>query len=104
MPASVFITAANFIYEGDRQGGLKIAHDCLHEIACDQAITWDIPNILIGTKEEKRRVYGTDYYQGMSLWGLPAAIAGQTVKDASDVDSLVDRIIQAGLPPRSVSK
>lgn len=94
MPASAFITAANFIYEGDREGGLRIAHDCLREITCDQAITWDIPNILIGTKEKKQRVYGTDYYQAMSLWGLPAALSNQTIQNASAPGSLVDRIMQ----------
>jgi uncharacterized protein (DUF608 family) len=95
MPASTFITAANFMYAGDREEGLQIARDCLRELVCRQGMTWDMPNILIGTTETKQRVYGTDYYQCMSLWGLPAALAGEPVDGPSKPGGLVDRLIEA---------
>jgi uncharacterized protein (DUF608 family) len=96
MPASTFITAMNYLYEGKPEEGLGIARACLHEMVCEQGMTWDMPNILIGTKEYKARVYGTDYYQCLSLWGLPAAIQGQNIKESASQGMLINRIIEAG--------
>ena len=96
MPASVFISAMNFIYEGDRERGLKIAHDCLREMVCEQGMYWDMPNVLIGSQQEHLRVYGTDYYQCMSLWGLPAALKNQDITEHSRDNGFIDRIISAG--------
>jgi len=96
MPASVFIAAMNYLYAGDRGSGLQIARDCLNEIVNVQGMTWDMPNIMIGTREHKQRVYGTDYYQCMSLWGLPAALAGQNLAQSVEPGSLIDRVIRAG--------
>ena len=96
MPASVFISAMNFIYEGDRDAGLKIAYDCQREMVCDQGMTWDMPNVIKGTKNHKQRIYGTDYYQCMSLWGMPAALAQKDLAWPCREGGLVDRIIKAG--------
>ncbi len=95
MPASTFITAMNFIYEGKKDAGLEIARNCLHEMFCIQGMTWDMPNILIGTKDHKSRVYGTDYYQCLSLWGLPAALHGHDLVMSASNDSLLKRILNA---------
>ena len=95
MPASTFISAMNFIYEGDRVGGLQIAYDCLREMVCDQGMTWDMPNVIKGTKDHKQRIYGTDYYQCMSLWGMPAALAQKDLAWPCRKGGLVDRMIKA---------
>jgi uncharacterized protein (DUF608 family) len=95
MPASGFITAMNYIYEGERETGLRIAHDTLNEMACVQGMTWDLPNIMIGTWERKQRVYGTDYYQCLSLWALPAALSGETIAAAAGSNGLIDRMLRA---------
>jgi len=96
MPASTFITACNFIYEGDVEGGLDIARDCLHEVVCEQGMTWDMPNVFIGTHNEKRRVYGTDYYQCMSLWALPAALRRADISASVQGSSVIRKIVEAG--------
>ena len=96
MPASTFISAMHFAYEDRRASCLRIAHDCMHEMVCAQAIPWELPNILIGTDDEKRRVYGTDYYQCMSLWGLPAALGEEDLSGPCASGGLGDRIIAAG--------
>ena len=96
MPASTFITAANFAYEDRREDCLRIAHDCLAEMVCTLGATWDMPNIMIGSEHEHRRVYGTDYYQCMSLWGLPAALADEDLAGPCAPDGLVTRMIRAG--------
>ena len=96
MPASTFITAMNYLYEGKTAEGLEITRNCLNEMVCVQGMTWDMPNILIGTKEHKSRVYGTDYYQCLSLWGIPAALYGQNLEEIVTEGSLVERIIAAG--------
>ena len=95
MPASAFITAMNFLYEGKREAGLRIARDCLLEMVCVQGMTWDQPNMLIGTPQEHRRVYGTDYGQCLSLWGLPAALAEEGLEGPCLPGGLVDRVIEA---------
>ena len=96
MPASAFITAMNFMYAGDRKSGLKLARDCLSEMVLQQGMTWDMPNIMIGTAGKKQRVYGTDYYQCMSLWGLPAALTRKDIAGPCKPGGLVQRIIEAG--------
>jgi hypothetical protein len=53
-----------------------------------------MPNIVRGDTGE--RVYGTDYYQSMMLWALPAALKSQDIHQASTVGSLVDRVLRAG--------
>jgi uncharacterized protein (DUF608 family) len=97
MPASTFITAMNYLYEGKSEEGLAITRNCLKEMFSEQGMTWDMPNIMIGTKTNKGRVYGTDYYQCLSLWGLPAAISRQDLKDSASQGMFIRRIIEAGL-------
>ncbi len=96
MPASTFISSMNYLYEGKVEEGLEIAEACLHELVCEQGMTWDMPNILVGTKQQKARVYGTDYYQCLSLWGLPAAIHGEDLKKSICKDYLIYKIIESG--------
>jgi hypothetical protein len=41
-------------------------------------------------------VFGTDYYQNMMLWALPAAIAGQDLSASCASGGLIDRVLEAG--------
>ncbi len=75
--------------------GVVIVKKCIHEMIYVQGMTWDMPNILIGTKEHKSRVYGTDYYQCLSRWVIPAAIKGHNLEEFVGNDSLVKGIINA---------
>ena len=95
MPASAFITAMNFIYEGKTNEGLDIAKECLGEMVLRQGMYWDMPNVLMGTEEHRQRIYGTDYYQCMSFWGLPAALAGEDLSGPCKPGGLVERMIKA---------
>jgi uncharacterized protein (DUF608 family) len=95
MPASVFITAMNYIYEGDRETGMEIARQCLNNLVNTQGMTWDMPNMVRGDKGNMRRIYGFDYYQCMSLWGLPAALKSQDLKNFSQASEMVERILKA---------
>lgn len=55
---------------------------------------WDLPNIVRG--DTGTRVFGTDYYQHMMLWAVPAALAGQDLRAFCAPDGLVDQVMQAG--------
>ena len=59
---------------------------------------WDLPNIVLGDTGE--RYYGTDYYQTMMLWTLPAAIAGQYIDTHCAPGGFIDRVIRAGAASR----
>jgi hypothetical protein len=45
--------------------------------------------------KEGKRAFGTDYYQVMMLWALPAAIDRTDIKAACKEGSLVDQVIKA---------
>ena len=55
---------------------------------------WDLtPGAHIDTGE---RFAGTDYYQMMILWAMPATMAGQDLSGPCQEGGLVDRVIKAG--------
>ena len=55
--------------------------------------TWDFP--LVWDIETGRRTYGSDYYQNMMLWSVPAVLAGQDLSGPCKPGGLVDRIVKA---------
>lgn len=95
MPASAFITAMNYAYEGDQQSCREIVFQCLNNLVNAQGMTWDMPNMVRGDRGQMRRIYGFDYYQCMSLWGVPASLAGEDIAAACKPGGLVDRILRA---------
>jgi hypothetical protein len=50
---------------------MKLAKSCLGGIT-KFGYTWTQPNIVNGSTG--KRVYGSDYYQNMMLWAIPAAV------------------------------
>jgi hypothetical protein len=42
------------------------------------------------------RTFGTDYYQNMMLWALPAALAGTDLRGPCAPGGLVARLLAAG--------
>ncbi len=86
--------SATYIYEGQRELGLRLLRSCLEAMSVKFGNTWVQPNVVSG--DTGARVYGSDYYQNMILWSLPAAIAGQNLREACAAGSLVERIINAG--------
>ncbi|MES1227792.1 MAG: hypothetical protein ABUL72_03920, partial [Armatimonadota bacterium] len=93
-PAEVLVLAMTYIYAGETEFGIDLARRHWENIVCRQGQGWDMPNIVRGDTGE--RVYGTDYYQSMMLWALPAALAGQDIHAGTAKGSLVDRILEAG--------
>ena len=94
-PPEVLMLAMNFMYEGQREFGIELAHKAWHNIVCRQGYTWDMPNIMRGDVDTGERTYGNDYYQDMMLWSLPAALAGQDFGAPAQPGGLVDRINKA---------
>jgi uncharacterized protein (DUF608 family) len=93
-PAEVLVLAMTYAYAGQKAFGLDLARRHWETIALRQGHAWDLPNIVRGDTGE--RVYGTDYYQDMMLWALPAAIAGQDLKASCAPGGLIDRMMRAG--------
>jgi hypothetical protein len=53
-----------------------------------------MPNMVRGDTGERH--IGTDYYQVMMLWALPAILEGADLAKFCAEGSLVDRVIKAG--------
>jgi uncharacterized protein (DUF608 family) len=96
-PPEVLILAMTYLYAGDRETGLLLARRSLENIYCRNLYPWDQPNRVNGATGE--RVFGTDYYQNLIIWALPAAIEGQAIDQASATGSLVQEILAAGKQP-----
>jgi uncharacterized protein (DUF608 family) len=94
-PPQVLMLAMTYMYNGQREFGLDLARRCWENIICTYGYTWDLPNIMRGDKDTGQRVWGTDYYQDMMLWSLPAAMAGQTLDAPARPGGLVDRVRRA---------
>lgn len=93
----ICMLSATYIYNGQRDLGLRLLRGCMEAMAVKQGNQWVQPNVVSGDTGE--RIYGSDYYQNMILWSLPAALAGQDLSQACAAGSLVDRIIKAGKAP-----
>ena len=91
-PPEVWMLAATYLYQGERETGMKLAESCMHGIV-KFGYTWTQPNIVNGSTG--KRVYGSDYYQNMMLWALPAAIERKDLAQASRPGGLIDRVMNA---------
>ncbi|MFH1008289.1 MAG: GH116 family glycosyl-hydrolase [Candidatus Latescibacterota bacterium] len=111
-PPEIMMLSFTYLYEGDRETGLKILEKCMRNLVLQHRHGWDLPNMVAGalafSKEgegmvvfedgrgEGRRTFGTDYYQNMMLWAAPAAMAGTDLSSPCRPNGLVDRMIKAG--------
>jgi uncharacterized protein (DUF608 family) len=93
---ATYFLAETFMYEGHKDFGLDLLHRCLEAFSCKYAYTWDGANVFSHEGDTGERSYGTDYYQNLCLWAVPAALAGEDVSGPSKPGGLVYRIIQAG--------
>jgi uncharacterized protein (DUF608 family) len=92
----VLILSMNYIYDGERAFGIELARRSLENIAARHGYTWDLPNRVNGATGE--RVFGTDYYQNLMIWSMPAALAGEDLSGPAKGDGLVARMIKAANP------
>lgn len=95
-PPEVYMLAATFIYNGQKDVGLHVLRTCLEGISVKYGYTWTQPNVVDGYTG--KRVYGADYYQNMILWIIPAALQGHDLKQAVGSGSLVAKVLRAAQP------
>ena len=94
-PAETLILGMTYMYKGDMKSGMKVCFDCMNNLVLRQGKCWDMPNMVNADTGEVR--FGTDYYQMMMLWAVPAAIEGKGISEFCAPDGFVDRILQAGM-------
>ncbi len=94
-PPEALMLAMTYIYHGQRDLGVDLAHKVWHNIVCTHGYTWDMPNIMRGDVDTGERTFGNDYYQDMMLWSLPAALKGQDFGGPANPGGLVARILRA---------
>jgi hypothetical protein len=85
---------ATYIYAGDVETGKEIVRTCLDGISVAEGYTWTQPNVVSG--DNGRVIYGSDYYQNMMLWAVPAALDGHDIRKATAIGTLIDRVLRAG--------
>jgi uncharacterized protein (DUF608 family) len=95
-PPELVVLAMTYMYAGEQESGLDLARRHWASTVLRHRHPWDLPNIVRG--DTGARVFGTDYYQNMMLWAMPAAVAGQDIAAYCAPGGFVDRIIQAGQP------
>jgi len=93
-PPELVILAMTYIYAGEKEFGADLVRKHWENLALRQRHPWDLPNIVRG--DTGKRVFGTDYYQNMILWALPAALDDQSLSESVARDGLIDRVIAAG--------
>lgn len=93
-PPEVYMLGATYIYAGDKDTGQEIVRTCLEGISVTEGYTWTQPNVVSG--DTGRVIYGSDYYQNMMLWAVPAALDGHSIREATAKDTLIDRVLRAG--------
>ena len=81
------------MYNGQKELGLELTRRCMSNIVCEQGTTWDMPYIIRG--DTGKRAFGSDYYQDMMLWSLPAAVEQKSLDAPCRDGGLVDRVIKA---------
>ena len=92
-PPEIMILGMMFLYAGQRETGMEIVRRLMYDLVCRHGYAFDLPNMLLCDTGE--RSFGTDYYQNMMFWAMPAAVAGQDLRGPCAPGGLVDRVLQA---------
>jgi uncharacterized protein (DUF608 family) len=93
-PPETYILGMTFMYEEDKETGLEIVRRSMYNMVIRHRHPWDLTNMIRCDTGE--RTFGTDYYQNMMLWAVPAAVEGKDISALCAKGGLVDRVIQAG--------
>lgn len=96
-PSETILLAANFMYGGNVELGVEIARRHWENLVCRQGCSWQMPNILRGDMDTGERSFGSDYYQDMIVWMLPAAMQRQDLAWLCREGGLIDRVVRAGM-------
>lgn len=90
----VYMFAMTMMYCGQQEKGLELVRRCVHDQVIGHRYTWTAPNVIRGDTGE--RTYGSDYYQNMMLWAVPAAMLNKDIRGPCEGGGLVARILEAG--------
>ncbi|MHB9036394.1 MAG: GH116 family glycosyl-hydrolase [Armatimonadota bacterium] len=91
--AEAVMLAGTYMYKGQKEYGLKLAHQLMNNMA-KQGILWDVPCFIDGSNGVAQN--GHDYSQFGVLWTLPAAMENQDLAAPCKPGGLVYRMLQAG--------
>jgi uncharacterized protein (DUF608 family) len=89
----IYMLASTYLYAGDREFGLEMAHRSLYNLAINILSPWNQPNIVRGDNGD--RLFGSHYVQNMMLWAVPAALEGKDIAGYCAPGGLVDRALKA---------
>jgi uncharacterized protein (DUF608 family) len=92
-PPETYMLGMTFMYEEDKETGLEIVRRSMYNTVIRHRHPWDLTNMIRCDTGE--RTFGTDYYQNMMLWAVPAAVEGKDISYLVAKSGLVDRVIQA---------
>jgi len=95
-PSETTLLAGTYMLHGKVQTGLEIAYRHWHNLICRQEYTWEMPNLVCREQDDGRATFGSDYYQNMILWMLPATMQGKPLDTFCEPGGFVNKIIQAG--------
>jgi hypothetical protein len=86
-----------YMQSGEKEYGMEFVRRTWEQMTLTHRHAWDLPNMLLG--ETGERHFGTDYYQNMVLWTMPAVIAAQDIAQSSQGGGLVARVLDAAKLP-----
>jgi uncharacterized protein (DUF608 family) len=87
-----------FMIEGQRDYGMEFLRKLQHNNALVQGHQWDLPCIMRGDTGERNT--GTDYYQNMMFWAVPATVLGTDLRGLCAPGGWIDAIMKAGADRR----
>jgi len=87
------ILSMTYIYEGEMEYGTEMLRKAMKNMVCDHGHPWDLPNMILGSTGERH--FGTDYYQNLMLWAVPAALMKESLAEFSRQGGLADQIRNA---------
>lgn len=95
--AETCIVGMTYMYHGDTKFGSEIIRRHMENLVCQQGHGWDLPNMI--RCDNGKRYFGTDYFQNMVIWSIPAALARKDLAWPCRPGGLVDRVMKAATPP-----
>jgi hypothetical protein len=88
-----FMLGMTYLYNGQPTVGEDLIRRTLAYVMVRNGYAWDFP--LVWEVDSGKRVYGSDYYQNMMLWSVPAVMAATDLSGPCKAGGLVDRILKA---------
>jgi len=89
---SVLMLGMTYIYLGKNEFGLEVIRRGLNNMLIEQRAGWDWGIVV---NPERPFDSGSDYYQDLVIWSIPAALAGQDLTGPTRAGGLVEGVLQA---------